>query len=74
MKLITDWKRVLRRAWSVKFSLLATALTGVAAALPVFMDRVPPTCFLLLCTLVPLAAAVARLVDQPRMRDDPRQP
>lgn len=74
MKLITDWKRVLRRAWSVKFSLLATALTGVAAALPVFMDRVPPTWFLLLCTLVPLAAAVARLVDQPRMRDDPRQP
>jgi len=71
MKLLPDWKRVLRRAWSVKFSLLATALTGAAAALPVFMDQVPPTWFLLLCTFVPLAAAVARLVDQPRMHDEP---
>lgn len=71
MKLVADWKRVARRAWSVKFSLLATALTGVAAALPAFMDRVPPTWFLLLCTIVPLAAAVARLVAQEDMRDEP---
>ena len=74
MNLVPNWKRVLRRAWSVKFSLLATTLTGLAAALPAVMDMVPPTWFLLLCTLVPLAAAVARLVDQPRMRDDTRQP
>lgn len=74
MKLVQDWRQVLRRAWSVRFSLLATALTGAAAALPVFMDRVPPTWFLLLCTFIPLAAAVARLVDQPKMHDDTRQP
>ena len=45
-------------------------LTGLAAALPVLMDKMPPVWFLLLCAVVPLAAAVARLVDQPKMRGD----
>jgi hypothetical protein len=70
MNLVPNWKRVLRRAWSVKFNLLASVLTGFAAALPVLMDKMPPVWFLLLCAVVPLAAAVARLVDQPKMRGD----
>ena len=74
MRLVQDWKRVLRRAWSVRLNLLAAALTGATAALPAFMGVVPPMWLLALCTIVPLAAAVARLVAQENMRDDPRQP
>lgn len=71
MKLIPEWRRVLRRAWSVRLNLLAVALTGATAALPAFMGIIPPMWLLALCTVVPLAAAVARLVDQPKMRDEP---
>lgn len=74
MRLVQDWKRVLRKAWSVRLNLLAVALTGATAALPAFMGVVPPMWLLALCTIVPLAAAVARLVAQENMRDDPRQP
>ena len=74
MRLIPEWRRVLRKAWSVRLNLLAVALTGATAALPAFMGIIPPMWLLALCTVVPLAAAVARLVDQPKMRDDTRQP
>lgn len=71
MRLIPEWRRVLRKAWSVRLNLLAVALTGATAALPAFMGIIPPMWLLALCTVVPLAAAVARLVDQPKMRDEP---
>ena len=71
MKLVSDWKRVLRKAWSVRLNLLAVALTGATAALPAFMGIIPPMWLLALSTVVPISAAVARLVDQPKMRDEP---
>ena len=33
-RLLPDWKRVLRKAWSVKFNLISSVVGGVAAALP----------------------------------------
>lgn len=40
-KLIPDWKRVLRRAWSIRLMLLAGLLSGLEAILPIVMDAVP---------------------------------
>jgi len=40
-KLIPDWKRVLRRAWSIRLMLLAGLLSGLEAILPIVMDFVP---------------------------------
>ncbi len=39
--LLPDWKRVLRRAWSVRLMLLAGLLSGLEAILPIVMDIVP---------------------------------
>lgn len=39
--LIPDWKRVLRRAWSIRLMLLAGLLSGLEAILPIVMDAVP---------------------------------
>ncbi len=70
MTLIPDWKRVLRKAWSVRLALLAAALGGVEIALPLFYDAIPRNVFLGLSVLVTMGACVARLVAQPKMRDD----
>ena len=64
LRLLPDWKRVLRKAWSVKFNLISSVVGGVAAALPAFADRIPPTWFLSLCAVLPLAALAFRLLDQ----------
>lgn len=68
MKPIAEWRRVLRHAWSVRFIILAVALSGVEAALP-FLDGilpVSPGTFALLSFLATGAALAARFVAQPR--------
>lgn len=68
--LIPQWKRVLRKAWSVRLALLAAALGGVEIALPLFSNAFPRHVFLGLSILVTVGACVARLVAQPKMSDE----
>lgn len=72
MKLVPEWKRLLRRAWSIRFLLLATLLGCVEALLPYFADQFPRGVFAVLMVAASVAALIARLVAQPRMHDDAR--
>lgn len=65
MKLVTDWRAVLRHAWSLRLNLLCVLLSALSAAL-MFGDVLPiPAGWLFLLTLVVnLAAGFARLVQQ----------
>lgn len=65
MKLSTDWRAVLRHAWSVRLMLLAALLTSVEAVLPFFSDFVPRWPFAALTFVVVTAALIARFVAQP---------
>ena len=40
-KLLPDWKRIVRRAWSIKLMILAGLLSGLEAILPIVMDSLP---------------------------------
>jgi polyferredoxin len=64
MKLIWNWREILRRAWSIRLMLLAALLSGVEVALPFFMDSMPRGIFAGLSFLVVASAFVARLVAQ----------
>ena len=46
--LLDDWQRVLRRAWSIRFSLLAAAFTAAEVVVPLFGDVLPRGAFVLL--------------------------
>ena len=70
MRLRSDWRVILRKAWSVRLMLLSAALNGLAAVWFVLSDNVPEWLVLVGGVLLPVAALVARLIDQPRMRDD----
>ena len=69
MNAITDWRKVLRKAWSVRLMLLAAVLAGVEALLPLFTPREPSAWFALLTFAVVCGALLARFVAQPRMHD-----
>lgn len=77
MKLLSNWRRVLRRAWSMRLMLLAGLLTGCEAVItavgvenvPMLRD-VPASARALLILLVIGGAFVARLVAQKEMDDD----
>lgn len=70
MKLVADWRRVLRYAWSARLILLAAVLSGIEVALPLVAGfvSVPAGIFATLSFLVTVAAFVARIVAQPKMK------
>ena len=65
--LLDDWRRVLRRAWSIRFSLLTAAFTAVEVVVPLFGDVLPCGAFVLLAFAASIGATVARIVTQPEM-------
>jgi hypothetical protein len=65
MKLIDDWRKTWLKFWSVRLILLSAALDGVAAAVPYMSDTMNPKTFMVASVVTALAAAVARIVQQP---------
>lgn len=70
MSLIPGWRRILKKAWSVRLMLLAGLLSGCEAVLPLFVDALPRGVFAGLTLAVIPLAMVARVVAQKGMRDD----
>jgi hypothetical protein len=68
--LADDWRSILRYAWSLRLIALATLLSAIEFALPMFMAD-PPVhrgVFAALAFVVSIAAAIARLVAQRSVR------
>ena len=65
---IPDWRRVLRRAWSVRLMLLAALLEGAATVLPLFTPMEAPVWWGGVVFVVVVAACAARFVKQPKMQ------
>ncbi len=59
-----DWKRIARKAWSIRLMLLAGILTACEAVLPLFSTSVPQGLFVGLNLVVIPAAMVARITTQ----------
>ncbi|TWH04548.1 hypothetical protein L614_000100002490 [Ochrobactrum sp. J50] len=71
MKLVSDWKRVLRYGWSIRLLLIAGILSGLEVALPYIGDAylIPTGAFAALSVLVTMAAFAMRLISQKEFRD-----
>lgn len=61
MKLVSNWRVVLRRSWAVRVTLISYALSALADLWPALGDVVPPAWFI--GVGLPLAI-VARVLDQ----------
>ena len=64
MKLYSNWKTILRKAWSVRLMLLAGLLSGCEVIVPLYADALPQNTFAALSGITVCAALVARLVAQ----------
>ncbi|MGE3105022.1 MAG: hypothetical protein AB7K14_07205 [Lysobacterales bacterium] len=56
-----------RRAWCIRFSLLAATCTAAEVVVPLFGDVLPRVAFVLLAFVASTGATVARIVAQPEM-------
>ena len=64
MKLYDNWKEILRKAWSIRFLVIAGLLSGAEVILPLFHESIPKNLFAALSMVFVTAAFVARLVAQ----------
>jgi hypothetical protein len=69
---IRDWKKVLKKAWSIRFNILGIILGAVELALPI-LDQIyviPRGYFLVASVLAMVCGNVARLMSQKEFRND----
>lgn len=64
MKMIPEWRRIIKRAWSIRLMLIAGLLSGLEVALPFFADSMPRGVFAAASGVTVMAAFVARLIAQ----------
>lgn len=65
MKLVGDWRRILRKSWAIRFSLLSGALLGAIMALEAFVDIANPYLYAFLAIFLNvIVVPVARVVKQ----------
>ena len=72
MTLLSNWRDVLTKAWSMRLIILSALLSGFEVALPVLREAieplqlVPPGAFAVLAFVTTAAAGIARIVAQPK--------
>ncbi len=64
IKLIPEWKLILRKAWSVKMLILAGVLSAAEAILPMFDDSLPKGIFATLTVVAVAGAFITRILAQ----------
>ena len=64
MHLRSNWRLILRKAWSIRLLVVAGLLSALEVVLPVFENELPKHLFASLSILSVCAAFVARIIAQ----------
>lgn len=64
MKLYSNWKDIVKKAWSIKFIIIAGLLSASEVVLPLYFDLFDRGTFAILTFVSVTAAFIARIVAQ----------
>lgn len=64
MKLYSNWKDIVKKAWSIKFIILAGLLSASEVILPLFFDYFDRGTFAVLSFIAVSGAFISRLIAQ----------
>ena len=64
LALLPGWRRILRKAWSMRLAALSGVLSACEVVLPLFVDAMPRALFAGLALVTITGAMIARLVAQ----------
>lgn len=70
MKLSSNWRLILRKAWSVRFVVLSAVFSAAQLVIPVYGDVLPRDVFALLSALACAGAIIARVITQREFPDE----
>lgn len=69
MRLRTEWRRFLRKAWSVRFAFVSGIFSGASAILPYFVDVMSRTTFSIIAMIAAIGSIVASTIEQKELHD-----
>lgn len=64
MRLHENWREILKKAWSIRFGILATIFALMQVVVPIYVDDLPKHLFAVLTGVATIGVIVARLVWQ----------
>ena len=64
MRLYSNWRYIVRKAWSVRLMFLAGMLTSCEVILPIYTDVIPRGIFSILTIIAVTGGLIARIVAQ----------
>lgn len=64
MKLYSNWRDIIKKAWSIKFIILAGLLSATEVILPLFFDYFDRGTFAILSFIAVSGAFISRLIAQ----------
>ncbi len=67
MQLVTEWKAILQKAWSIRLILASALLCGADFVMGLVLPDHPPIWLVAVAGLLNISAAFARIVWQPKM-------
>lgn len=67
MKLLPDWKTILKKAWSIRLNLLAGIFSVAEVVLPLYSDMFPRGTFAVLSAFTVLGSMMSRVIQQRNM-------
>lgn len=70
IKLIDEWREVLKKAWSIRFIIITAILNGAEVVLPLFSDSFPRGIFSILSFFSVSGAFLARILAQKEPHGD----
>jgi hypothetical protein len=70
MRLLPDWKQILKKAWSVRFLVLAGVFSTAEVVLPLFVQDMPRGIFVALTSISILGSLFSRVIVQKGLRND----
>lgn len=74
MKLVSDWKKIVKHSWAIRVSLIGAGLTAVETWLPGLSPFADPKVFLYASFSVNIAAALARVIAQAALKQQNEEP
>ena len=70
MKLSSNWKLILRKAWSIRLVVLSAVFSAAQLVIPVYGDMLPRDAFAILSAFACVGAIIARVVTQKEFPDE----
>lgn len=69
MRLVYDWRRVLRYSWSIRLSILSCLFSTAELVLNLLTPQFPSGRFIFGAAIVSLCATIARVIEQKNLRN-----